>query len=102
MLYRGAYEWTDEINWWSNDCKSKNFADKLARLSLAVTVYHIWKVRNQIVYQKGRLNDWEIMQNIIRDAKFSVMKWRKVKKKKKWGIKYQLRAGSKHFHDVIC
>lgn len=77
---QGAHEWVDQLNWRSTNCTTISFSDKIRRLSLAVTVYHIWQPRNQAIFQHLRWDVQEIMQPNNRDIRFSVMNWRKVKR----------------------
>ena len=51
LVYRGSYTWDVELSWLAAHWRSNSFADQMRRLALATAVYHVWRLRNEVIFQ---------------------------------------------------
>ena len=56
LVQRAPFPWQQELQWVCSHWKSNSFPDQVRRLALAVTVYYLWKARNQSIFLKMLLD----------------------------------------------
>ena len=89
LIYRNAYAWDTELSWLSFHCKGDRFVDQIIQLSLAASVYHIWRERNKRVFASWEKPAFVIPQSIIPEVQAAITSWRKKIKPTKlnWAIR---------------
>ncbi|KAL3510723.1 hypothetical protein ACH5RR_030124 [Cinchona calisaya] len=87
-LCKGVYKsLADELCWMSWHWSGTTFSSKLKRLSLALTVYHIWRARNLIIFQNDSVAAISIVAAILKDMQTIVTAWKKIPRTKaNWNL----------------
>ncbi|KAL3510728.1 hypothetical protein ACH5RR_030129 [Cinchona calisaya] len=87
-LCKGVYKsLADELCWMSSHWFGTTFSSTLKRLSLAHTVYDIWRARNLIIFQNDSVAAISIVAAIQKDMQTIVAAWKKIPRSKaKWNL----------------
>lgn len=75
-----AHDLNSAVLWGSQFCKQGTIRSFLFKLSLAASIYYIWKERNGRVFQQtGREADFVVGQ-VMEEVKACALSWRKMPK----------------------
>ncbi|CAK8535269.1 unnamed protein product [Lathyrus sativus] len=58
------FDWHEELNWLITKCKGKGWRKCLLCSSISVTIYEVWKYRNNVVFG-NTVNTIEIRDLVI-------------------------------------
>lgn len=74
------FQWDSLLGWLLNYNWCSNFQKDLVYLSLAITVYHLWKERNQRFHTNTTRSEDFILGEVLQSIRLAVSSWRKVRK----------------------
>ena len=75
LTYRRKYTWEEELAWIAAHWTSKSFAHQLKRLCLAATIFHIWRLRNTVIFQAGHASTVGLLKEIIEAVRYVTSSW---------------------------
>lgn len=71
---------TSDLNWLAEKWKTNSFKHQLERLVLAVTVYNIWRCRNEILYRSSVWHQDGLFYRIVEEVRVVVGGWGRVER----------------------
>ncbi|GAA0159090.1 hypothetical protein LIER_15957 [Lithospermum erythrorhizon] len=84
LVYLGEYHdpqnWIAEARWIASKGLGKGFKGRLRRLCITTMVYHVWRVRNDVVFNKGIMEIGHVVATCIHNIKSKVDSWRNIKR----------------------
>nr|XP_027071750.1 uncharacterized protein LOC113696545 [Coffea arabica] len=66
LLYRGVLPWEQEVLRWCQHAGAGTFSDKVRRLALASSMWHIWHEKNRRILQSMALYGAKVMELIVK------------------------------------
>ncbi|KAL3528030.1 hypothetical protein ACH5RR_012686 [Cinchona calisaya] len=80
FVRKNMHSLAEELSWMSSHWSDATFPSRIKRLSLAVTVYHIWRARNLIMFQPGSVIAISLVAAIREDMQTIIAAWRMITK----------------------
>ncbi|KAL3527895.1 hypothetical protein ACH5RR_012551 [Cinchona calisaya] len=64
LTFMGYQRWNDKVKWLSKHWGADSFANQLKLVPFVATIYHIWKGRNGVIFQKKEINKVKVFADI--------------------------------------
>ncbi|XP_075096316.1 uncharacterized protein LOC142174423 [Nicotiana tabacum] len=67
-IQRSHHNWKEDITWMVKITKGKSARAAIYRMTLAAAVYHRWRERNFVIFQKKRRTTNSLINHIIQEV----------------------------------
>lgn len=73
LIYRIPQSWDEKMQWLKRHFTQKIFIGNKKRLTFAISVYYIWKFRNQIVHGSTITSEMIIVRKVVKEMRLVVL-----------------------------